>query len=177
MSETNSHARVEVDAAAGTLSRDASRYALDRRISYVAPACELPQFELNDGQTDIRRWPAYASDSRLVGAIDRLFVETASGKVRYASLALAFHAENDNRPTASGSVLVPIGLVRRAGDRRMVIVTGLTSEQLAGAPRLHRRPVVRADEDATLASYGLEASHGLPRGSFYDAPCFDGAPA
>lgn len=170
MSDTS---RRQIAMEAAELARRAERYANGARVSHVSPARELHGFELGDDRVDIRQWPVYASDGRLAGAIDRLFVESATGRIRYASVALAYHAESDDRPTAPGSVLVPIGLIRRTGDCQMVIVASLSSDRLARAPRLHWRPVSRADEDATLTAYGLPTSRDLINNSVYSAQHFD----
>jgi hypothetical protein len=100
-------------------------------------------------------------------------VESATGKVRYASVALVHHAADDNRSTPIGSVLVPIGAVRRLDHRHAVAIDALTSDLLVAAPRLHARPVTRADEDATLAVYGMATSRHVAADALYDRPQFD----
>lgn len=142
------------------------------RASYIVPARELSRFHL-DQRVDIREWPVFASDGRLVGAVQRLMVEHASRKIRYVSVSLIRDAAHDYRPTQPGSVLVPVGVIRRLDDRQAVVLDGLTSSQLARAPRLRPRAVTRAEEDETLEVYGMPSSRELPTSDFYKSPNFD----
>ncbi|HEU4746861.1 MAG TPA: PRC-barrel domain-containing protein [Gemmatimonadaceae bacterium] len=143
------------------------------RASYIVPARELSRFRLGRDRVDIRDWPVFASDGRLVGAVKRLMVEHASTKIRYITVSLIRDAVHDLRPTELGCVLVPIGVVRRLDDRQAVVIDGLASGQLARAPRLRARAVTRADEDETLAVYGLPNSREVSAADFYKSPHFD----
>jgi hypothetical protein len=143
------------------------------RASYIVPARELRRFHLGSDRVDIRDWPVFASDGRLVGAVQRLMVEHASTKIRYITVSLIRDAVHDYRPVQTGSVLVPVGLVRRLDDRQAVTLDGLASSQLARAPRLRARAVTRADEDETLAAYGIPNSRQIPAADFYKSPHFD----
>lgn len=161
-----------VAVAAAGLVRQAT-ISPENRASYLTPARELWHFHIGGERADIREWPVYTRDGRLVGAVDRLLVEAATRRIRYASVSLAFYAANDHKPTVLGSVLVPIGAIRRVDERQALVLDGLTSEQLVNAPRLHARPITRADEDATLAVYGMPTSRDVPPGTLYDGPTFD----
>src|SRR5687768_3399443 len=143
------------------------------RASYIVPARELSRFHLGSDLVDIRDWPVFARDGRLVGAVKRLMVEHASKKIRYIAVSLIRDAAHDYFPTLPGSVLVPIGLVRRLDDRQAVLIDDLTSSQLAQAPRLRPRAVTRADEDETLAVYGMPNSREVSAADFYKRPTFD----
>lgn len=155
------------------LDNESSGWDLGDRASYLVPARELSRFHLGRERVDIREWPVFASDGRLVGAVNRLMVETATKKIRYIAVSLIPEAAHDYRPTAPGSVLVPVGAIRRLDDRHAVVLQGLASGQLARAPRLRARAVMRADEDATLAVYGMPNSHQVPAADFYNGPNFD----
>ena len=72
----------------------------------------------------------------------------------------------DNRPIATGSVLVPIGVGRRLGEREAIKLDGISSGALASAPSLRARAITRDDENAALAEYGMSTSHGLPAADF-----------
>jgi len=158
---------------APALGNESGGWDLGERASYLVAARELSSFHLGRGLVDIREWPVFASDGRLVGAVNRLMVEAATKKIRYVSVSLIPEAAHDYRPTAPGSVLVPIGAVRRLDDRQAVVLENLTSVQLARVPRLRARPVMRADEDATLAVYGMPNSHQGSGADFYNGPNFD----
>jgi hypothetical protein len=143
------------------------------RASYIVPARELSRFRLGSHRVDIREWPVFASDGRLVGAVQRLMVEHASKKIRYIAVSLIRNAADDYRPTAPGSVLVPIGVIRRLDDRQAVALDRLASGDLARAPRLHARAVTRADEDETLAVYGMPGSCDVSAADYYNSAHFD----
>jgi hypothetical protein len=143
------------------------------RASYIVPARELSHFRLGSDRIDIRDWPVFASDRRLVGAVKRLMVEHSTKKIRYIAVSLIRDAVHDYTPTTPGSVLVPIGLVRRLDDRQAVLIDRLTSRELAQAPRLRPRAITRADEDETLAVYGLPGSREVSAADFYRSPHFD----
>ncbi|MEX2154253.1 MAG: PRC-barrel domain-containing protein [Gemmatimonadaceae bacterium] len=165
--------RDQIAVAAAALVKERATALPDDRVCHLAAMRELMGFQLGAERADIRSWPVYASDARLVGAVDRLMVETATGRIRYASVALAYYAADDNRPTASGSVLVPIGLVRRLDDRQEITLDALTSLALVSAPRVHARPVTRGDENATLAVYGMATSRDVAAGDLYANVTFD----
>ncbi len=149
-----------------------SRISTDHS-SHLIPARELTRFKLGEERVDIRRWPVFTSDGRLVGAVDRLMVETSSKKIRYIAVALIREAVNDYSAVVPGSVLVPVGALRRLDDLEAIILDELASFQLARAPRLRARPVTRADEDATLAAYGMPTSREIPAADLYKNPNFD----
>lgn len=143
----------------------------DDRICYVTPARELLRFELGGERVDVRGWPVLAGDERTIGAVDRLLIEQATGRVRWATVALvSTGAEDSGR--ALGSILVPIGLIRPRAGHRAIIVDGVTTEQLMRAPRLHRRPVMRSDENAALDAYGIRTASGQGN-SLYSNAHFD----
>ncbi|HEX7020949.1 MAG TPA: PRC-barrel domain-containing protein [Gemmatimonadaceae bacterium] len=144
--------------------------AQPQRPSNVVAARELQGFSLPGWQRDVRRWPVYSCDAKRVGAVDALFVELQTKRVRYIAIAL------DDRESSSpvwGRVLVPVGAARRVDDRGFVVLDALSAQQLAGAPRLAVRPVTRSDEDATLAAFGMLTSLELPVGDLYCGPHFD----
>ena len=69
-------------------------------------------------------------------------------------------------------MLVPVGCARRYDERPAVVLTSLSVRQLIRAPRIPSRALTRADEDATLAAYGMFTSLELPGEAFYDSPAF-----
>ncbi|MGH7605172.1 MAG: PRC-barrel domain-containing protein [Gemmatimonadaceae bacterium] len=158
------------------LASTSSSARSNHRASYVLPARELIRFRLGEERVDIRRWPVYAADGRLVGAVDKLMVEAASRKVRYVTVSLIKTAVHDDKPIPAGSVLVPIGVVKRLDHRHAITLARLNSNVLGDAPRLPARAITRGDEDATLAGYGMSTSREVGATDFYDRSEFDDAP-
>jgi hypothetical protein len=144
----------------------------DARVSHLVPARELERFALGVERVDIRRWPAFGSDGLYVGMVDRLLVETGTGKIRYASVTIAVPLAPGGSRAPTGSVLVPIGLVHPLFDREEIVIDYLSADMLAAAPRLHARPITRSDEDATLASYHMATSRDVGD-LLYGGPNFD----
>ncbi|HJP86825.1 MAG TPA: PRC-barrel domain-containing protein [Gemmatimonadaceae bacterium] len=145
----------------------------DDHASYVVPASELVRFKLGGERVDIRRWPVFAADGRWVGSVDKLMVDTVSHKIRYISVSLISSAVHDYRPVAIGSVLVPIGVVRRLDDCKAIKLSMIKSSSLARAPRLRRRAVTRGDEDEALGTYEMSTSRQIHSADFYKRPEFD----
>lgn len=144
--------------------------AQPQRPSNVVAARELQGFSLPASHRDVRRWPVYSCDAQFVGAVDALFVELQTKRVRYISVAL------DHARWVSpvwGRVLVPVGAARRVDTPGFVVLDALSAQELADAPRLAVRPVTRSDEDATLAAFGMLASGERPAGDLYGGPHFD----
>ena len=145
----------------------------ENRASYVVAARELQRFQIGENRVDIRCWPVVAGDGLLVGAVDRLMVEPSTQRVRYVAVSILADVGRNCGATIAGSVLVPVGMVERLDDRQAIVINDLTSNQLSNAPRLPGRAVMRADEDAALAAYGLPHSAELPATDFYKRPHFD----
>jgi len=174
---SSSYLRLMAESSEGPSALGPGQYSASEpsgnRASYVVPMRELSRFRLGDGRVDIRGWRVFGSDERLVGAVDRLMVEAASKRIRYIAVSLVSDAGHDYKPKRAGSVLVPIGVVRRVDERHAVTLDGLPSDLISSAPILRARAVTRADEDETLAVYGMPTSHELPAADFYKSPNFD----
>jgi hypothetical protein len=143
------------------------------RASHLTPVRELQQFAMGVERKDIRGWAVSASDGVPVGVVERLLVETGSGKIRYATVALTPEPAFGRRRGAGGSVLVPIGLVHLEHDQHHVVIDSLTASVLSDAPRLYARPITRADEDEALAAYGMATSREVGDHQLYLSPQFD----
>ncbi len=100
-------------------------------------------------------------------------IETSSKKIRHIAVALSREAVNYYRSIVPGSVLVPIRLVRRLDDCETVVIDALASFQLACAPRHRARAVTPAEEDATVAAYGMPTSREIRAADFYKNQNFD----
>jgi sporulation protein YlmC with PRC-barrel domain len=75
----------------------------------IAPLGELDDFEVADGDPDVRGWDVRTADGRTVGEVDDLIVDTALMKARY----LVVHVDHDALGTAEDRrILVPVGAAR-----------------------------------------------------------------
>ena len=149
-------------------------YTPDQRVSSLTPAWELQGFRLPAECPDVRGWHVKADDGTLVGSVSRLIVDTRTRIIRYVAVRLSgrFGKSTVAEPR---TVLVPVGVVRRLDDEQALTLEHITPAQLARAPRLPFRAIMRADEVATLAAFGLAALWDFAD-ALYATPIFDTAP-
>ena len=109
---------------------------------------ELDDFEIAEGDPDIRGWSVVGTDGRSAGEVKELIVDTAAMKVRYMVVEL----DRQQAGAAGRQVLVPIGTARLDDDRDKVLLgEGIL---LASLPAYHRGELTREDERSLLGQYG-----------------------
>ncbi len=158
--------------AAMTTRYDGGDRASDGHVSGISAARELLGFRLADPAADVRGWNVLAADRRHAGVVTGLLVDFHTRRVRYLAVALDAGLERRARSRDPGTVLVPVGVARRVDDTRTVLLDHVTTSMMMRAPRLAARPIMRADEDATLAVYDLPTISGS-NGQRYDGAHFD----
>lgn len=129
---------------------------------------ELDSTTLDPG-TDVRGYHVYSSEGKMVGRVEALLGDCGDRELRFLGIAMA----DPQYGVITGRVMVPIGGAGRPGDRRIVMLGGITASQLACAPRLSGWRVTREEQDATLAAYGMATSRDVPSGALYDGANFD----
>jgi len=87
-------------------------------------------FEIADGQPDIRGWDVKDASGQRIGEIDDLIFDTESRKVRYMKIDL----EGNVLDLEPRDVLVPIGLAQLHDDDDDVILNNVTADQLRSLP-------------------------------------------
>lgn len=123
----------------------------------IVPLNELDDFEVAEGDPDVRGWPVIASDGRRIGDVEQLLVDPAAMRVRYLDVAL-----DEARPR---HVLVPIGSARVLEEGSQVQVDRLTSAELIALPE-YSRPLFTAEYEVALRQrFGPEtdATYGIAR--------------
>ena len=146
----------------------------------VVPLDQLDDYEVADGDPDVRGWEVIASDGRRVGEVDHLLVDTGAMKVRYLDVdvddgLLAGRGSDDGH----GHVLIPIGHARLDGDGHRVLVDSLVSSDVAGLP-VYAHGRVSRDYETDLrrrfdAGYtGADTEHDFYSGEMYDDSRFFG---
>lgn len=88
-------------------------------------------FEIADGQPDIRGWDVKDATGKRIGEVDDLIFDVQSRKVRYMKIDL----EGNVLDLESRDVLVPIGLAELHNDGDDVILNGVTADQLGKLPK------------------------------------------
>jgi stress response protein YsnF len=87
-------------------------------------------FEVADGQPDIRGWDVKDASGQRIGEVDDLIFDTQSRKVRYMKIDL----EGNVLDLEPRDVLVPIGLAQLHDDGDDVILNNVTADQLRALP-------------------------------------------
>ena len=87
-------------------------------------------FEIADGQPDIRGWDVKDAQGRRIGEVDELIFDVQSRKVRYIVLDL----DGNELDLEARDVLVPIGLAELHENDDEVILSGVTADQLTALP-------------------------------------------
>ncbi|HVG11556.1 MAG TPA: PRC and DUF2382 domain-containing protein [Flavisolibacter sp.] len=87
-------------------------------------------FEVVDGQPDIRGWEVKDDAGKKLGEVDELIFDYQSRKVRYLVLDL----DGNEYDLEDREVLVPIGIAELHGDDDDVILSGVTAAQLQSLP-------------------------------------------
>lgn len=87
-------------------------------------------FEIADGQPDIRGWDVKDENGNRIGEVDELIFDEQSRKVRYMVLDLS----NNKLDLEERDVLVPIGLAQIDRDDDDILLPGVTTQQLSSLP-------------------------------------------
>ena len=92
---------------------------------------ELDDYEIVDGEPDIRGWGVRGSDGVRIGEVKDLIVDCGSLDVRYMQVELDndLTADNDER-----QVLLPLGTARLNDDEDVVLLRSASSEVANIAP-------------------------------------------
>jgi stress response protein YsnF len=87
-------------------------------------------FEMADGDPDIRGWDVKDSSGKQLGEVEELIFDTQSLKVRY----LVVDLEENDFNLEDKEVLVPVGIAELHQKADDVILTGISPEQLRALP-------------------------------------------
>ncbi len=128
---------------------------------------DLTDFEVADGNPDVRGWTVRGSDGQALGTVFELIVEPEAMKVRYLDVELdaRFHInEHENH------ILLPIGVASLDAEDDNVFVPALNAESVLHYPPYVEIQITRAYETAMMRALGLEP---VPDGDFYGSPAHD----
>jgi len=100
-------------------------------------------YEIADGEPDIRGWDVKDASGRHIGEVDELIFDVESRKVRYMVVDLD---DDELDLDDDRDVLIPIGLAQLDDDDNDVILNNVTADQLRALPEYD-------DEDAIDTTY------------------------
>lgn len=128
----------------------------------IVPLDELDDFNVAEGDPDVRGWQVLGAEGRAIGKVDQLLVDTAARKVRYLSV---------DANTAGGNrhMLIPIGYARLHERDNVVYVDAPQGSDVAGLPAYTRQPVTREYETSVCQRFG----HDAVGANFYNHAAFD----
>src|SRR5215211_1716711 len=87
-------------------------------------------FDIVDGEPDIRGWDVKNQDGKKIGEVEELIVDAPQKKVRYMLVDL----DDNELDLDHHKVLIPIGLAQLHRDDDDVILPGVQAEQLRVLP-------------------------------------------
>lgn len=137
----------------------------------IVPLDELDDFEVAEGDPDVRGWEVITADGRKIGEVDELLVDTAAMKVRYLDVDLDDEVVGDVGDDRH--ILIPIGYARLHQDNDQILVDGLHSRDLAAMPPYTHEPVTREYEMSVIERYDPTVSSGPGAAEIYDTEGYD----
>lgn len=128
----------------------------------IVPLSEMEDFEVAEGEPDVRGWDVIAADGRRIGEVDQLLVDTSAMKVRYLDVDLD---EAELNLQGDRHILVPIGYARLNEDDDRVIIDNLRSDNVANVPEYRPGPVTpeyenRVNQWFTGGAIGAQPTRG-----------------
>ena len=129
---------------------------------------DLSDFEVADGNPDVRGWTVRGGDGQALGLVYELIVEPEALKVRYLDVELdaRFHRrEHENH------ILLPIGVAALDADDDNVFVPALNVESVLTYPAYTEIQISREHEEAMLRALGKVPA--VASGAFYEQDSYD----
>ena len=129
-------------------------------------------FEISDGQSDIRGWDVKDSGGKRLGEVEELIFDYESRKVRY----IVVDTENNEYNLEDREVLVPIGIAELHESDDDVVLPGITADQLLALPEYNEDRFSTEDETNTRNVFGGLGAGGLTAAGtedFYTTPHFN----
>ncbi|QNH61877.1 PRC-barrel domain-containing protein [Hymenobacter sediminicola] len=130
---------------------------------------DLTDYEVADGNPDVRGWTVRGGDGRPFGEVTELIVEEETLKVRYLDVELdaSLHINDRER-----HILIPIGVAALDDDGDNLFVPSLTLDSVLDYPPYQEFQITREYEEAMLRALRLELPEHFT-GPFYEQPSFD----
>ena len=157
----------------------------DTSLGPLAHLRDLDDYEVADGEPDVRGWSVRGADGRRVGEVADLLVDTGAMTVRYIEVELDEDVAEENarargtadpRTEPTRHVLVPVGAARLDEARDDVVLLA-EGARIAGLPAYGRGALTREYEVGLLRNFRtarqVDTSDAARRGEFYAGPQFD----
>ncbi|ALW84014.1 hypothetical protein AUC43_02210 [Hymenobacter sedentarius] len=129
---------------------------------------DLTDFEVADGNPDVRGWAVRGGDGQALGVVHELIVEPQALKVRYLDIELH---DRFKRGKHENHILLPIGVASLDTDGDNVFVPALTADTIPNYPPYSEIQITRDYEEAMLRALGIAPAVG--NNQFYDRDSYD----
>jgi len=129
-------------------------------------------FEIVEGQPDIRGWDVRASDGKKLGEVDELILDAKQRKVRYMVVDL----DDNDFDLEERKVLIPIGMAELHERRDDVVLYSIQPTQLAALPEYEEDRLddqVERQVSAVLRGASAGAGTGAIEADFYQHDSFN----
>lgn len=118
----------------------------DRRLQELSGS----DFEIAEGQPDIRGWDVKDANGKTIGEVDELIFDVQSLKVRYIVLDL----EGNVLDLDARDVLVPIGMAQLHDQGDDVVLSGVTADQIKSLPEYDKNSLTADVENKIRNIFG-----------------------
>jgi uncharacterized protein (TIGR02271 family) len=120
----------------------------------VVPLDDLDNYEVADHDPDVRGWDVISSDSRKIGKVDDLLVDTQAMKVRYLNVEVDKDVRGSDRDR---NILIPVGHAQLDEKDDRVFVSGVSASEVRTIPAYEGR-LDREYEDNLRTRFGSSAA-------------------
>lgn len=127
-------------------------------------------FEVVDGQPDIRGWDVRDTQGKKIGEVEELIVDAQQKKVRYMVVDLD---DNELDIDDDREVLVPVGLAELHEDDDNVILPNITAAQLTALPEYDDDELTDDLERRISSAFGRTDAGTLTGDTFYQHEHFN----
>ena len=113
---------------------------------------DLTDFEVADGNPDVRGWAVRGGDGQALGIVHELIVEPEELKVRYLDVELDARFQINEY---ENHILLPIGVASLDADDDNVFVPALNAESVLAYPPYVEIQITREYEEVMLRALGV----------------------
>lgn len=131
-------------------------------------------FEVADGQPDIRGWNIKDVDGKTIGEVDDLIFDERTLKVRYMVVDLD---HNDFKLDKDRNVLVPIGYGEIPEKDDVIVIPTITANQLSALPVYSNARLITPEDEYQVRNVftgtAMGATAGVINDDFYNHEYYD----
>jgi hypothetical protein len=118
-------------------------------------------FEVVDGQPDIRGWDVKTPSGKMIGDVEELILDAKNKKVRYMVVDL----DDNDLDLDDRKVLIPIGLAELDKDDDNVILPSVNASQLRNLPSYDKDHLDENTERTICSAFGRTGAEASRSGS------------